>query len=366
MDIVLFAYQTYDGRAGRDHHFARLLSKSHRVFWVDEPFSLKQRPVLRWSFRPVADQVIRATPPGGTSARKYWHVHRLNEARWLAGLKLGLSDQGWGQAGRRVLFGMTPVWPRAYSALQPEVSVYDAHDVWDLMPHGNARLSPRFEDLHAAHADLVVTSSAPIAQRFAGRAKRVEIVPDGCEYERFAEVPELAPHPQIAALPEPRFVYTGGLDECFDTQALSAAARHLPDASFVLIGPELDSLDELPELSNVHRLGAKPYAELPAYMAGATACLLPYRTTPRGVARDPIKLYEYLATGRPIASSPIPRAREFQACVTVSDGTPQGFAAACAAALLDQNAEQRRSVARANTWERRVSDLESYLNELLS
>lgn len=364
MDIVLFGYQAFGGRKGRDHHFARILSEKHRVFFVDTPGSVLSRPSLEWHLSDASQNLVHIALPGGIPGRNLRPLHSFNQKRWLNGLSKQLAARDWGQKGKRVVLAMTPVWELAYDVLPAEVSVYDAHDRWDLMPENNSRLIDAMEDVHARRAGLVLAASEAIAARFGARKRRCEPLPNACEYDHFAQAAKGAPVAGMAALPEPRIAFIGGMDECFDTEAVAAAARAMPEASFVMIGPEAVPQQALSALPNVHRVGPRPYAELPAWLAGAKACLLPYRMSERTVARDPIKLYEYLASGRPVAACPHPRAKEFAPYVEVSDGTPQGFAQACmrAAGHPPDRLAAQQTVARQHTYSNRVARLEALLD----
>ena len=111
-------------------------------------------------------------------------------------------------------------------------------------------------------------------------------------------------------------------------------------------------------------LGQRPYDELPSYLAGTDVCWIPYRMTDRVMGRDCIKLYEYLASGRPVVSVPLPRAVELGEHVHVSDGTADGLVRACRAALADDGAaarDARLAAARRQSWASRVAELEDLI-----
>jgi O-antigen biosynthesis protein len=126
----------------------------------------------------------------------------------------------------------------------------------------------------------------------------------------------------------------------------------------------------LQSIPNCLLLGEKPYGELPALVAGCNALILPFKITPRSRARDCIKLYEYLATGRPVVTSEIPQARRFPGLLEVAskeEGT-HGFAGACRRALEADTPElhaRRKAAVQEHTWARRVETLESLVRERL-
>jgi glycosyltransferase involved in cell wall biosynthesis len=107
----------------------------------------------------------------------------------------------------------------------------------------------------------------------------------------------------LAALTGPRLLYVGTLDSRLEVEAARQVARAWPDGSLVLVGPLEDRAHLAPLLAepNVFHHGAVAHAEVPAIVAGADACLIPHHRTDLTVAMSPLKLYEYLAAGRPVA-----------------------------------------------------------------
>jgi hypothetical protein len=89
-----------------------------------------------------------------------------------------------------------------------------------------------------------------------------------------------------------------------------------PGWSFVFAGDTFPwsrgaaPLRRLRSLPNCHLVGNLPYAELPALLKGLDVCLLPYVEDERAFYRSPLKLYEYLAAGRPVVATRHPEAVE--------------------------------------------------------
>ena len=108
-----------------------------------------------------------------------------------------------------------------------------------------------------------------------------------------------------AAIPHPRIGFYGVLDERLDRALLAAVADLRPDTHFVMVGPSRSSMDELPRRPNLHYLGGKSYAELPAYVANWDVALMPFALNEATRFISPTKTPEYLAAGRPVVSTPI-------------------------------------------------------------
>lgn len=122
------------------------------------------------------------------------------------------------------------------------------------------------------------------------------------DFEHFSNPAEIAP--EVAHLSGPVLGYFGAMDFVMDTDLMAEVSRRRPEWQWVMIGfkSKLVQLD----LPNVHFFGARPYADLPRYIARFDVCVLPWRQdndyTNYGSA---IKVREYLATGKPVVISPL-------------------------------------------------------------
>ena len=101
------------------------------------------------------------------------------------------------------------------------------------------------------------------------------------------------------------------------------------DHHFVLIGPidpsiaDDPNLKSLQSMENVHFLGARPYVQVPNYLHYSDVLLLPRTTDPYSLACDPLKLYEYLATGKPVVSTDHPSIQRFLSFVEKGEDADQ-------------------------------------------
>ena len=129
--------------------------------------------------------------------------------------------------------------------------------------------------------------------------------------------------------------YVGGVHRFVDMELVVAMARRRPDWSWVFVGPLQRACAELERLPNVHLLGPRPHAELPALIAGFDACLIPYVLSEETRTVSPTKVNEYLAMGKPVVSTDLPTLRELTLHdgVLVADPEPEAFLAAVDEAL---------------------------------
>ncbi len=220
-------------------------------------------------------------------------------------------------------------------------------------------------------ADLVFVSSANLLPEKRAWNPNTYHVPNGVDYARFASPPESIP-PDIAQIPHPRIGYAGAINAKLDFSLLENLAQARPDWHLVLVGPILlpqpDKLDGLRALPNVHFLGRKTVDDLPGYMHQFDVALMPYARNPWTEHINPLKLYEYLATGRPVVTTPIPAVQDFSEFLYIADNE-SAFVQAVAQALEETDSEsaaRRQAVAREHTWDRRVETFSTIIQAYLS
>ena len=135
----------------------------------------------------------------------------------------------------------------------------------------------------------------------------------------------------------PRIGYHGVIDERLDLDLLAKAAELKPEWQWILIGPvcKIDPAT-LPRRANIHYLGKKDYSELPRYLAHWQAAMMPFAHNPSTRFISPTKTPEYLAAGRPVASTSIRDVKNPYGAlglVQIAD-TPVDFVHACAKAMV--------------------------------
>jgi glycosyltransferase involved in cell wall biosynthesis len=174
------------------------------------------------------------------------------------------------------------------------------------------------------------------------------VVPNGVDPDEWA-APGAAPA-WFEALPGPRLLYVGSLESRIDVAAIGRAAAAMPEASFVLVGPLLDPalFEALRRLPNVSIRPPVARQEVVSLVAAADACLLPHLRNPLTEAMSPLKLYEYLAGGAPVAALDLPPIRNVSPRVAIREDLTEAIAAALALGRAPE--EERRRFAAENSW----------------
>jgi glycosyltransferase involved in cell wall biosynthesis len=215
-------------------------------------------------------------------------------------------------------------------------------------------------------ADIVTATAEAIHAQMVRARPDALLLPNGVRYEDWAvRGPSPVPSDMRAAREKSIIVgYYGAIAEWMDFDLWTAAARLRPDWAFVWIGfpykPEITArIERAAALPNVFYLGKKMYRELPAYLGQFDVATIPFVLNPITHACSPLKLFEYLAAGKPVVAT---RMREILKYQSVGfAGTAEEFVAKVESALQRRNdpSYQRllRAEAEANTWRARAAML---------
>ncbi|HQX52990.1 MAG TPA: hypothetical protein PLR25_23925, partial [Planctomycetaceae bacterium] len=123
---------------------------------------------------------------------------------------------------------------------------------------------------------------------------------------------------------KPRIVFWGVIDRRMDSASLQQLSRDLIDGTILLVGPQQDPDPAILSLPNVQTLAAQPLSALPAIAAAADVLIMPYADLPVTRAMQPLKLKEYLATGKPVVVNRLPSTDSWSDCLDVSE-SPEEF-----------------------------------------
>ena len=186
------------------------------------------------------------------------------------------------------------------------VTVYDCMDELSAFLGAPPELMERERELFQV-ADVIFTGGQSIYEAKRSHHANVHAFPSSIEAAHFDQARTAGEDPaDQASIPHPRAGFFGVLDERLDVPLVSELARMRPDVQFVFLGPvvKIDPAT-LPQASNVHYLGSKSYRELPRYLAGWDAALLPFALNESTRYISPTKTPEYLAAGKRVVSTPI-------------------------------------------------------------
>jgi len=363
--IVCLAAANWEGMWARAQQFMSIFARQgNRIIYVNPPITYLspfKNPALRGQtrdcLRPASENIEIYTPPvilpfGGM----YRAVNRINQRIIAAGLK---------RACRQLKFKPTIIWtylPNTVDLILPEDAtlVYDCADEHTAFPGLiNKKTVARMEAELFDRAAASLASARELYRSKKDLAPRLAVIPNGADVEHFsrARQPGPAVPEELKDLPRPLIGYIGAVSDWFDQEMLRAAALAHPSWSLVLIGPVDTDTAGLKALPNVRLLGHRAYSGLPAYLSCFDVAVIPFKINELTLGVNPVKLYEYLAAGKPVVSTDLPEVRPFRPLVAIA-GDPVEFVRKIEEELAADSAEKaaaRMRAAELNSWEARAA-----------
>lgn len=228
------------------------------------------------------------------------------------------------------------------------------------------------EERFARRSDAVLASAPELVTRMRTLNGNVHYAPNVADTQLFAQALEPgAVDRELAALPGPRIVFVGAIIAAkIDIDLVTELAKLRPEWSFAFVGPigpgdPRTNVQGLKELSNVHLLGHRPYEQLPQVLRGADAAIVPYRLDGEMRSVFPMKIYEYLAAGRPVVSTPLDTLVDVPEVLKAA--TAEEFSARLQETIgsdTDQARAQRSQRAQAHSWDARLDQIAEALGQL--
>jgi GT2 family glycosyltransferase/glycosyltransferase involved in cell wall biosynthesis len=260
-----------------------------------------------------------------------------------------------------------PGWHRVAIGLPGTALVYDCLDhIGGFSGVGQAVIDEE-RDL-VAEADLVVTSSAALERTMAA-TRPVVVVRNGADVEVFAAGVNTTPTGRPQGSPGGAIVvgYFGALAEWFEIGWVIECARRHPAWRFELVG-QVSGFDpgDARSLANIVLHGEKPYRDLPDLLAGWDVAIIPFKLTDLILSTNPVKLYEYMAGGKPVVASPMPEVVAATDMVYIA-ATVEDFEAQIAKAHAEDGPERRtarRQWAAAHDWSHRALAFRAALDQM--
>ncbi len=302
--LLVFSHLRWHFVTQRPQHLLSRAALDRPVYFWEEPFV--HDPATAPSHAPAGGSLEFLPVEGSpevTVIRPHFQVGEDVEAGQRRLLNELLTTR---QFTRFDAWFYTPMALGFADHLAPEVTVYDVMDELSAFADAPTELLAREQALFA-RADVVFTGGQSLYEHKRSQHDHVHAFPSSIEKEHFMQALELQTDPtDQATIPHPRVGFYGVLDERFDAGLMADVAKLRPGTHFILLGPVVKiAADALPQAPNLHYLGAKSYRELPAYLAGWDAAMLPFALNASTRFISPTKTPEYLAAGKRVVSTPI-------------------------------------------------------------
>lgn len=364
--IVAFSHLRWNFVYQRPQHLLSRLAAKRPVVFIEEPeFDAGGPP--RWE-RSSPSSNLTVYRPRTPVAAAGFHGDQLPVVEpMMAELREELG------AANLLTWLYTPMALPLALALDPDAAVYDCMDELSLFLGAPPELLS-LESQLLEYADVMFTGGPSLFRAKQPRHPNVHCFPSSVDAKHFRIRERLISEAEDQAeLPHPRLGFYGVIDERLDLAIVDRVAEAHPEWQIVLVGPvvKIDPAS-LPRRPNLHYLGQRSYEELPRYLAGWDACLLPFARNDATRFISPTKTLEYMAAELPIVSTSIRDVADLYADIVYLGDTPDEFLAACEQALASSaqeraaRAQLMRKVLAGTSWEATASAMEQLLTEAVA
>ncbi len=255
---------------------------------------------------------------------------------------------------------------------KPSLVVYHVSDLFTECRYtANREALKRREQKILATSDLIICVSNQLYQRHLELHSNVHYIPHGVDFDAFHQAAisgEILP--ELKNTPKPIVGYFGTMTASNDIELLLYCARKLSNVSFVFAGQiTAGNYNELLSLPNVFYLGMLPYEKIPHLCASFDVCMLQWKITEWIRNCNPLKLFEYMASGKPIVSVPIREVEENYSDLISVAATKEDFCKAIVWELENDNHPRsgaRIEIARQHNWDNHVQLIDKLISENLS
>jgi glycosyltransferase involved in cell wall biosynthesis len=332
-DFVVFSDDWGEHPSSCQHIF-RHIAKNHRVLWVNT-IGMRNPTFTLTDFRKVFIKVgkmlrlrreqnqwtkpvgrLRVCQPimlpfsGMGLVRKFnaWSVTRKVRSALRA---MNLRDP--------IIVSTVPNAAEYPKILMGHRVVYYCVDDFSLWPGLDSTRVSNMEQRLIEESDMIIAASDTLAKKLIHYKTKIAVLTHGVDLAHFGSRPN-SEHLVLGNIPEPRVGFFGLIDGRFDGELVRLLSTRMPHISFVIAGPIDATAGTLPVSRNLHFTGGMPYEDLPSFIVGMRALILPYKVDALGEKLSPLKLKEYLATRKPVVSTPILAVREFSNALFIAQG----------------------------------------------
>lgn len=357
-DIVVFGVIPWDFRYQRPQQIlTRLAKNGYRVLYINS------HCVRGGAFKEVSPNIYTFSPDGESLV---YHVLSLEQGcRDIVRSIYRIFKQM--NIDQPILWVDVPYWQTILWNFDRQMLVYNCMDSYidfsDIKRH-----CPQIEELEkelCQETDLIFTSSLNLQEKILPQNPSTYLIQNGADLEFFSPDQYWEMPKDLRNISQPIAGYYGAIAEWFDHELVYEVAKQLPEVSFVFIGHQTVNVDRLRSLKNVFFLGEKSYFDLPKYLAYFQVALIPFKINTLTLSTNPVKIYEYLAHGKPVVSVTLPELQQFSEVIYFADD-PDLFASSIEEGLCNDGWWPRRKRMKAvehDDWAKRVTDIMERIRE---
>ncbi len=363
--IIALCHLSWEWVWQRPQQFLSRLAQRHDVLFVETYCA--ELTTTRVEILSVPDH------PGVTRLLMHLPAAHWNEGAFIDGerrraLQEALRGPLAGRFADPVLWFNDPMAVVAFAGhLNERAIVYDCMDELSQFHGAPPALLERERQLLRT-ADVVFCGGQKMRQKRLPLNSNCHFYGTGVDVKHFGAALQAATKvaPEIAALGDaPVLGYFGVIDERLDYELLAKLADARPDWHIMMVGPtaKVDPAT-FPQRPNLHWIGGRPYATLPALTKGFSVCLMPFALNAATEYINPTKALEYMAAGRPVVSTALDEVRLNFGTVAHIAETHEEFIAHCqreVAKPAQRRIDAGRELALHNTWDAIAEKMEDHV-----
>jgi glycosyltransferase involved in cell wall biosynthesis len=355
-------------------HIMRTLSRQYSILWVDS-LGLRTPSIGKNDLKRMLQKLkrflsgIKLKEPNifvySPLVLPYFKnrlARKLNQFILTFGLKRFLARK---KALRIILWAACPAAEGLVGRLGEEKSIYYCADEYSEFTGYSKTLVKKLEEDLLRKVDLILVVSDKLYRTKKKLNPNIFLIPHGVEFEHFSKynLTSVELPSDIKDIGKPVIGYYGLIRDWIDFELLQKISEK-KDWSLVLIGPVNTDINSIQGKENVHFLGPKDYGDLPLYLRGFDVCIIPYKLLEVTINARPLKLFEYLASGKPVVSTPLPSVLPYKGAVRIG-ATCEEFVEQIEKSLQEKDEslkKKRVDLARENSWENLVEkNLKNFL-----
>ncbi len=258
------------------------------------------------------------------------------------------------------------------NCFDPVFKIYHVSDLFANNSYvANQQIQRQWEKQICDKSDLVICVSKELYAMKRTERENVFYMPHGVDFDLFQQASQRTDKKleELSDIRGPVAGYFGTLTAHNDIEMLLWCARNLPDVSFVLAGQITGGdYSELKKLGNVYFLGRIPYEKIPQLCAGFNVCMLQWKMGKWIESCNPLKMFEYMASGRPIVSVPIKEAMQYSEIISIAHNKEE-FCKAIRWELQNDTVERSRrriEIAGNHSWDNHIEKISDLIMQTMS
>jgi glycosyltransferase involved in cell wall biosynthesis len=384
--IVCFSTEDWDTPLPTNKHqlMVRLAKANNEIIYV-ETIGIRKPSIRKADMKRIKQRIQKSMSQPKAGTKNLTVVSplvipgqgkglklKLNRILFLPKLKKVLKEH---HIKDPILWVFNPFAVHFVDSIPHKFLVYHCVDDLSHIPGADSQAILDAEKVLLGKANIVFATSPWLCEKCRHHNKNTHLQNNVGDFAHFSKVmDESTPvAPAVAKFKHPVVMFVGNIAASkLDFELIEQIALKRIDWSIVLVGPVWNDvsplrLQRLQKFNNLFMLPHVPYPQLPTYIKAADALIIPYQINDYTKGVFPIKFFEFLATGKPVVSIDLPSLHQYRDIVPLP-GTHQAFSRAVDSVIKEEdiNRDKRIALAKQNTWEHRLEELSSLIQESMA